>query len=166
MKRIFLFIITLALFVLPVFGQKNKALTNADKAQIIRSILLDRRFDTRYALPDEERLVVYLSTQNIGRNLVPSKIGETKILLKNPREIENEKKRLREYCAFGKFETNNSTVNVSFYYYTRNSIAEELNEVELQYEYRKSNGKWEFISRRHPGLQIGFNLLLLKLSVK
>lgn len=155
MKRILLFTTIFALLVLPAFAQKTKTLTNADKAQIIQAILLDRRLDARYALPDEERLNVYLSTENISRNVVPGKIGETKILLKSPQEIEREKKNRREYFAFGKIETDGAKAVVSFYHYTKASNSEEFNRTVLIYEYRKTAGKWKFISRAHPGLKIG-----------
>ena len=155
MKRILALISIFVGLTLPVSAQKTKPATNADKARIIQSILLDRRFDERYALPDEVRLVVFLSTENIDRDLVSGKIGEAKILLKSPEEIEKEKKDWREYCAFGKFEIDGSTMNVSFYYYTKDSKNEGFDRVVLEYEYRKVAGKWKFISRKHPGLILG-----------
>lgn len=155
MKRILLLTTVLTLLVVPVFAQKTRTLTNADKAQVIRSILEDRRFDQRSALPDEERLNVYLSTENIARNLVPPKIGNAAILLKSPQEIEKEKNSLTSYCAFGKFEFKNSTVIVSFYNYWKNSAGDGFDRGVLEYEYRKVAGKWKFISRKHPGLRIG-----------
>src|SRR5687767_13541364 len=103
-------------------------------------------------------LVVYLSTENISRNLVPNKIGEAKILLKNPPEIEKGKKNWSGYCAFKKFKTDGTSAFVSFHCYIRDSKAEEFNLSVMEYEYRKADGKWEFISRKHPDFKISLTL--------
>ena len=155
MKRILLLTIVLGLLAFPVFSQKTKTLTNADKAQIIRLILEDGRVYKRYLFRNEEGSAVNLSTENITRSLVPPKIGETSILLKSPQEIENEKTSLSNYCAFGKFEIKNSTVNVSFYYYTKDSSNKDFDQEVLEYEFLKVGKKWKFMSRKHPGLKVG-----------
>ena len=152
MKRILLLTTVLALLAFPVFAQKTKTLTNADKAQIIRLILEDGRVYAQYLFSDKKDSFVTLSTENIDRSLVPPKIGETAILLKSPQEIENEKKSLSFYCVFGKFEIKNSTVNVKFYYYTKDSSGEDFNRETLEYEYRKVGKNWKFVARKHPGL--------------
>lgn len=150
MKRILLLITVLDLLVFPVFAQKTKMLTNADKAQIIQRILEDCKVYKGYLFKKDS--TVTLSTENIDRSLVPPKIGETTILLKSPQEIENEKKSLNHYFAFGKFEIKNSTVNVSFYSFEKDSSDEDFNRETLVYEYQKVGKNWKFVSRKHPGL--------------
>lgn len=154
MKRILLLKTIFALLVLPVLAQKTKSLTNADKAQIIQSILLDNRFEERLYLPDEDRLVVYLSTENISRNLVPGKIGEVKIFLKSPPEIEKGKKNWSDYCAFKKFKADGTSAFVSFHCYIRDSKATEFSLSVMEYEYRKADRKWKFISKERPDFKL------------
>jgi hypothetical protein len=155
MKRILLFTAIAVLFVLPVFAQKTASLTNADKAQIIRAILLESEFAERPDLPDEQKLIVYLSTENISQNLVPGKVGAVKILLKSPQQIEKEKKNWLDYRAFGKFARKGSTVIVRFNSYTRVSQTGEFDLMVQEFEYRKKAGKWELVSIGFPGMKLG-----------
>ncbi len=153
MKRILLLTIVFSFLSFPVFSQKTKKLTNADKTQIIRLVLEDGRIYKQYLFREEDSSL-NISTENITRSLVPPKIGKTAILLKSPKEIENEKTRLSVYCAFGKFEIKNSTVNVSFYYYTKDPSNKDFNREVLEYKFLKVGKKWKFVSRAHPGLKI------------
>jgi hypothetical protein len=155
MKGILLLTTVLILSVLPAFAQKTGTIKNADKTELIRLILEDARIYKGYLFSNKDRPVLYFSSENLTRDLVPTKIGETALLLKSPDEIEKEKSRLDVYCAFGKFEIKKSTAKVSFYYYTKDSKGEGFDREVLEYEYRKVSGKWKFVSRKHPGLFAG-----------
>ena len=155
MKRILLLTTVLILFVIPAYAQKAGAIKNSDKSELIRLILEDIRTTRTYLFYNKEKPVLYFSSENIARDLLPTKIGEATLSLKSPDEIEKEKSRLDQYCAFGKFEIKKATAKVSYYYYTKNSKGEGFDREVLEYEYRKVSGKWKFVSRAHPGLFAG-----------
>lgn len=148
MKQILLMPIVFALLALPCFAQQAQSLSDDDYTQIIKAILLDYRLDDRTILPKKERAVAYLSTENISQKLVPDKIKGVKIELKTPQQIKEEKKKWRNYLAFGKFETNGSTVVVNTDYYYRDIDEKEFGEpASMEYEYRKVGLKWEMVSK-------------------
>ena len=150
MKRILLLTSILTLLVLPALAQQTGTTADDDKAQLIRAILEDGKIYKKYVFANKERPVVYLSSQNIARDLVPAKLGETSLLLKTPEELE--KSGLDVYCGFGEFAFKKSTAAVSFYYYTKAFTRIGYNREVLEYEFQKVAGKWEYVSRRHPGL--------------
>lgn len=152
MKRILLLTTVLIFSLLPAFAQKGKAIKNTDKSELIRLILEDIKISKTFLFYNKEKPVLYFSSENIARDLLPTKVGETALSLKSPDEIEKVKSSLDHYCAFGKFEIKKSTANVSFYYYRKDSKSKEFNREVLEYEYRKVSGKWKFVSRTHPGL--------------
>lgn len=155
MKRILLLTAVLILSALPSFAQKGGAIKNADKAELVRLVLEDAKIYRKYLFSNETRPVLYFSSENVARNIVPSKIGGTTLLLKKPEEIEKAKNSLDVYCAFGKFELEKTTANVTFYYYMKDSASGEFIREVLIYEFRKDSGKWKFVSRAHPGLKVG-----------
>jgi hypothetical protein len=141
--------IVFALLVLPCFAQKAQSLSDDDYIQVIKAILLDFRLDKRTVLPEKERAILYLSTENLKRSLVPDKINGVKIELKTLQQIKKEKKNWRNYIAFGKFEVNSSTVIVKVDYYYRKIDEEEFGiPAGVEYEYRKVGQKWEFVQKK------------------
>ncbi|HEX8279707.1 MAG TPA: hypothetical protein VF540_13475 [Segetibacter sp.] len=150
MKQILLTPIVFALLILPCFAQQTQPLSDDDYAQVIKAILLDKRLNERTVLPKKERVVAYLSTENISQKLVPDKIKGVKIELKTPQQIKEEKKNWRNYLTFGKFETNGSTIIVNVDYYYREIDEQEFGEpASMEYEYHKVGSKWE-MARKKP----------------
>ncbi len=162
MKQILLLPIFLALFLIPCLAQKSKPLfvdakntkdiqiTNKDKAQIIKSILLEFDFLNRHlVLAGEKREVVYLSTENISPKFLP-KISGINFVLVNPQEIKEKANTLFGYYAFEEFKVEDSKVLVSFsniYKDTRikcSGCAGSANSTHgIRYEFRKVSGKWQ-----------------------
>lgn len=154
MKQFLLIPTVFVLLALPCFAQRAQSLSDADYAQIIKAILLDKRLNERTVLPKKERAVAYLSTENISQKLVPDKIKGVKIELKTPQQIEEEKKNWRNYLAFGKFGTNGSTVIVNTDYYYRDIDEKEFGDpASMEYEYRKIGLKWEMV-RKTPNATV------------
>jgi len=137
-----------ALLALPCFAQKSKTISNTDYTQVIKLILSDQRLAQRRFLPNEEQQIARLSTENIKPNLIPGKIDGVKIELRNAQQIKADKQNGRRYYAFGKFDFNGAKVTVKLFYYAKNSETDSLIKTSAEYEYRKTAGKWKFVSKK------------------
>ncbi len=171
MKQILILKILLALFIIPCLGQKANPnfvdaknreaiqITNQDKTQIVKSILLDfDYFNNPFRIDDRE--VIHLSTKNIPSNFV-SKFFRITFVLLNPQEIEEKVKTGFRYYAFEEFKVVGSRVLISFSHIYRDSgfqtrwgSAGSPNSTNgILYEYRKFSGNW--YGRRVSGYSSG-----------
>src|SRR4051812_25893594 len=123
MKRILLLWIFSALFLIPCLAQKSKSLTNLEKAQIIKEILMDTDFLHRGLRLDEKKNAINLSTKNIPLNLLPHKINGVKLQLFTPKEVEDKSKNGFGYYIFNEFNVDGSKLRVSFSNYWINENA-------------------------------------------
>ena len=125
-----------------VCNGKDIELTDKDKAQILKSILLEIDFLNRGLRVGERKDVVYLSTANISPELVPEIPGVNFTLL-SPEEVEGKSKTGLGYYAFGEFKVKGSKVLVSFGYTWRNDRGRAISYQMTYYEYRKVSGNWK-----------------------
>lgn len=121
---------------------KDIQLTDKDKAQIIKTILLEIDFLRRGLRVGERKDVVYLSTENISAALVPE-IHGINLVLVNPEEVEEKAKNGFAYYAFGEFKVKGSKVLISFGETWRNDRARALSYRTTNYEYRMMSGRWK-----------------------
>ena len=155
MKRIFVLIIILILFLTPALANaangKAIQITAEDKAEIAQSILSEFDFLNRRLRQDEKKETVYLSTQNLPPNFAPQVSGINFVLL-NPQEIEEKVKNGFGYFAFEKFMGKGRKVLVSFGYNFRDAGFANRNSNSGnppdstnggRYEFRKVKGKWQ-----------------------
>ena len=144
-RKKFLSALTLSAVVLlasvNVCNAKDIQLTPKDKAQILKSILLDIDFLSRGLRIGETKDVVYLSPENISPELMPEIRGVYFILV-NPEEVEDKSKSGFGYYAFGEFKVKGSKVLVSFGDTWRNDRAGAVSYQTTHYEFRKTSGRW------------------------
>ena len=124
-----------------VCNGKGIQLTDKDKAQIIKSILVEIDFLNRGLRVGERKEVVYLSTENISPELV-LEIRGVNLVLVNPKEVEERAETGFSYYAFGEFKVKGPKVLVSFGDAWRNDRARAASYRTTHYEYRKVSGRW------------------------
>jgi hypothetical protein len=150
MKRILLLLLLCVSFLIPCSAQKSKTLTNIEKAQIIKEILIDTvddNFLQRGLRLDEKKDVVNLSLKNIPRNLIPHKVKGVKFQLSTPEEVEEKSKTGFGYYVFEEFNVDGSKMRVSFNNYWRNTDARAFMSGSIDYYYRKISGKWKRVKK-------------------
>jgi hypothetical protein len=123
-----------------VAQKRTSTLSARDKAQIVKSILLDYEFFDLERDADG-RMVIPLSSQNISPKLLP-KLKAYKVDLFSPSEIKERTKTGFRYLAFGKFKSKRSIISVTFGDYFFNTSAQTQYSNGLGYEFRKVKGKW------------------------
>jgi hypothetical protein len=116
-------------------------LSEGDKAEILRSILLR----TNFLGEGERSRTVYLSTEHIPAPLlkVMPAVDGVKFVLMTPAEIEEKAKTGFVYYSFSDFEVKGGAVRVSFFKAREVSAAGFMSYAGLRYEYRKVKGKWK-----------------------
>jgi predicted nuclease of predicted toxin-antitoxin system len=137
-------LLTASLLLLASVGDaraKDTQLKDKDKAQIIKSILLEIDFLNRGLRVGEKKDVVYLSTANISPQLVPEIPGASLALL-GPEEVEEKSKTGLGYYEFGEFKVKGSKVMVSFGHTWRSDRGRVISYQMTHYEYRKVSGMW------------------------
>ena len=120
--------------------ERTIQLTQRDKTQIIKSVLLWQDFLDRGLRIGEVRGIVYLSTENIAPELVP-RIRDVRFMLLSPDEQSNWPQSGISLFEFSDFVIKGSKVTLSlidtwFIKSNRHSY------VRITYEFRKSSGKW------------------------
>ena len=134
-----------------VCNAKDIQLIDKDKAQIVKSILLDIDFLSRGLRIGETKDVVYLSTENISPELMPE-IRGVHFILVNPEEVEEKSKNGFGYYAFTDFKVRGSKVLVSFGDTWRNDRGGAVSYRTTHYEFRKMSGRWR---RKEVSVSIG-----------
>jgi hypothetical protein len=120
--------------------ERTIQLTQRDKAEIIKSILLWQDFLNRGLRIGEVRGIVYLSTENIAPEMVP-KIRDVRFMLLSPDEQSHWPQWGISLFEFSDFGVKGSKVTLSltdtwFIKSNRHSY------VRITYEFRKPFGKW------------------------
>jgi hypothetical protein len=120
--------------------RRNIELTDRDKAQILKSILLSQDLLDRGLRLGEVRGIIYLSTDNIAPELVP-RIRDIRFMLLSPNNESRWPQSGISLFEFSAFAVNGSKVTVSLTV-TWFSRSNRHSYVRTTYEFRKSAGKW------------------------
>ena len=116
------------------------SLSESDKVQIVRSILLR----TKFLGEGEQSKTVYLSTKHIPVQLLkemPAVEGVTFVLM-TPAEVAEKAEKGFEYYAFSDFRVRGRAVRISFVEYYVVGATGFQSDAGREYEYRKVRGEW------------------------
>ena len=163
MKRLYLSLCILILISSSIFAQtfdcfadnsqnsEKNQLPDRDKAQLVKTVLIEFDFLNRHIYKDEQKEIVYISTKNISPKYVP-KISEIKFVLLNEREIEEKTKNGFGYFVFQKIKSDKIKTSVCFEYNYRDENYSKRNPGSssspftingILYEFHKINKKWQ-----------------------
>lgn len=138
MKAIFLLMF---LFVISIGNciaqQKEHRLADKDKAQILKSILLDENLKNR-----EARDIINLSLENIAPRLIPAIEGISFVFM-DRKQIKEKTQSGLSYYAFGPFKLEGPNVLIKFGHYFENVQGGASYSGGLTYKFRRVRGKWK-----------------------
>ncbi len=134
------FVLSLSVAVSGAPARVGPSLSESDRIEIIRSILLR----TEFLGEGEQSKTVYLSTAHIPPRLLkemPVVVG-VKFVPMTPDEISERAKTGLEYYSFSDFEVTRHAAQISFYKEYLVSSTGFASASGARYEYRRERGRW------------------------